>query len=267
MASKKDVTNAASVRKRARHKNGKVKRAKATSQFKHGSNGTAKFPRHSVEKALRIPRAIIEQNAGHECTKQESAGFVGVGYNGPYQVELSSSIKYGFLSQPSAGRIAVTERARQAIRPQKVGDDIEALRQAILEAPDISSVYSHYRGEYLPDEDFFKHALEDKFGVPAEKVAEFEEVFLASLQSAHLVEERDGKYRILDTRSAAEESNNNIKKLSTSANVNAGDSCFVLMPFGVPVGDYYQQIYEPAIRKAGLRAVRADADILGLGKS
>ena len=25
------------------------------------------------------------------------------------------------------------------------------------------------------------------------------------------------------------------------------------MPFGPPVGDYYQQIYEPAIRKAGLR--------------
>jgi hypothetical protein len=38
------------------------------------------------------------------------------------------------------------------------------------------------------------------------------------------------------------------------------------MPFGPPVGDYYQQIYEPAIRKAGLRAVRADADIFGTGK-
>jgi hypothetical protein len=38
------------------------------------------------------------------------------------------------------------------------------------------------------------------------------------------------------------------------------------MPFGPPVGDYYQQIYEPAIRKAGLRPVRADADIFGTGK-
>lgn len=26
------------------------------------------YPRHSLEKALRIPNAILEQNAGKECT-------------------------------------------------------------------------------------------------------------------------------------------------------------------------------------------------------
>ena len=38
------------------------------------------------------------------------------------------------------------------------------------------------------------------------------------------------------------------------------------MPFAAPIGGYYQHIYEPAIQKAGLRAVRADADIFGTGK-
>jgi hypothetical protein len=128
------------------------------------------------------------------------------------------------------------------------------------------TVYTHYRGEYLPDDGFFEHALEDKFSIPAEKVAEFKEVFLTSLQSAQLVEKRDDKYRILDTKGATEEGASTIKKLSTTAKVSASDSCFVLMPFGPPVGDYYQQIYEPAIRKAGLRPVRADADIFGTGK-
>jgi hypothetical protein len=243
----------------------KAKRAKKAVKSK-ASGGTAKFPRHSVEKALRIPRAIIDQNAGHECTEAESAAFVGVGYNGPYRLEVSSALKYGFLERPSAGRIVVTERARQAIRPQKAGDDVEAFRQAVLEAPDISEVYTHYRGEYLPDDGFFEHALEDKFSIPAEKVAEFKEVFLASLQSAQLVEKKEDKYRILDIAAAAEESATTIKKLSTAANVSASDSCFVLMPFGPPVGDYYQQIYEPAIKKAGIRPVRADADIFGTGK-
>jgi hypothetical protein len=106
------------------------------------SGGAAKYPRHTVEKALRIPKAIIEQNAGKECTDKESATYVGVGFNGPYRVEISSSLKYGFLSRPHAGSIAVTERARQAIRPQKPGDEIEALRQAVLDAPDIS----YFRG-------------------------------------------------------------------------------------------------------------------------
>src|SRR5579859_1183148 len=59
----------------------------------------------------------------------------------------------------------------------------------------ISEVYKHYRGEYLPDGSFFEHALVDKFSIPAEKVGEFTEIFLASLQSAKLVEKKDDKYR------------------------------------------------------------------------
>lgn len=239
---------------------------KSTSKLIKQVANTAKFPRHTVEKALRIPKAIIDQNAGHDCSEAESAVFVGVGNNGPYRVEISSSIKYGFLSRPAAGRVAVTDRAQRAIRPQKPGDDVEALREAILAAPDISEVYSHYRGEYLPDDKFFENALVDKFAIPVEKVGEFKDVFLASLQSAQLVEKKDEKFRILDTQAAAEEGASTIKKLSTAAKVSASDSCFVLMPFGPPIGEYYQQIYEPAIRKAGLRAVRADAEIFGTGK-
>jgi hypothetical protein len=250
-----DGEAAAAPKKKARAKkiaNKKKKRtAKGSKSKPRLAGGSAKFPRHSVEKALRIPRAIIEQNAGHECTDRESAEYVGVGYNGPYAVEISSALKYGFLERPGAGRLAVTDRARRAIRPQKAGDEIEALREAVLDAPEISDVYTHYRGENLPDDGFFEHALEDKFSIPPEKVTEFKEIFLGSLQSAQLVERKDDKFRILDTIGASEEGASAIKKLSSAAKVSASDSCFVLMPFGPPVGDYYQQIYEPAIRKAG----------------
>ena len=34
-------------------------------------------------------------------------------------------------------------------------------------------------------------------------------------------------------------------------------------PFALPLGEYYNQIYEPAIRKAGLRRMRVDAEIFG----
>lgn len=261
-----EPADAIAEKKRSDKKKPKKAKRAAKGRTQSVSSSTAKFPRHSVDKALRVPRAIIDQNAGHECTEAEGATFVGVGYNGPFRVEVSSSIKYGFLSRPSAGRIAVTDRARQAIRPQKAGDDIEALRAAVLDAPDIKEVYTHYRGEYLPDEAFFEHALEDKFAIPKDKVAEFKEIFLASLQSAQLVERKDDKFRVLDTKGASQEGATQIKRLSTSANVSASDSCFVLMPFGPPIGDYYSQIYEPAIQKAGLRPVRADADIFGTGK-
>jgi hypothetical protein len=37
----------------------------------------AKYPRHSVERALRIPHAILEQNAGKPVTPQEAAALFG----------------------------------------------------------------------------------------------------------------------------------------------------------------------------------------------
>jgi hypothetical protein len=139
-------------KQRAKTKQSKPKSVRTPRKSKTRNDGaTAKFPRHPVDRALRIPRAIIDQNAGKECSDRDSAKFVGVGFNGPYKVELSSAIKYGFLERPKPGHVVVTDRARQAIRPQKSGDEIEALRQAVLDAPDISAVYKHFRGENLPD--------------------------------------------------------------------------------------------------------------------
>jgi hypothetical protein len=112
--------SAVAPKKKAFRKARKVKKATTARRIKAGgssNSGTAKFPRHTVEKALRIPRAIIEQNAGRECSEADSAKYAGVGFNGPYRLEISSSIKYGFLTRPRPGFVEVTERARQAIRP------------------------------------------------------------------------------------------------------------------------------------------------------
>lgn len=256
------------VARKKRAKKEKKKRKKANASKAGGKviGGSSTFPRHPVEKALRIPKAIIEQNAGRDCADSESARYLGVGLNGPFKVEISSSIKYGFLTRPSPGMLSVTDRARQAIRPQKSGDDLEALRQAVLDAPEISEVYKHYRGEYLPDGSFFEHALVDKFQIPSEKVEEFTQVFMSSLQSAELVERKDDKFRILDVTSTPDRDTVTELKKSAGPKIAAGDTCFVVMPFAVPIGGYFQNIYEPAIQKAGLRAVRADADIFGTGK-
>jgi len=232
----------------------------------------AKFPRHGVNKVLRIPKAILEQNAGKDCTDREASEFVGVGFGGPMQLEISSAIKYGFLNRPSPGRIGVTDLARKAIRPQQPEDELNALRHAVINAPDFGDVYKHYRGENLPDRTFFENALTDKFRIPKEKVSEFIELLTTSLEAAKLIEKAGDKTRIIDVSkdaSTAEDTNANasqIRKLSRDVQIAAGDSCFIMMPFAAPIGDYYSKIYEPAIRKAGLRPVRADNEIFGTGK-
>jgi len=258
------------TRRAARKATKKVARKVTKKAAKGSKSPPAKYPRHSIEKCIRIPKAILDQNAGKPCTVKESAKFLGVGDAGSYQVEVSSGIKYGFLDRPNPGQIAVTERAKKIIRPQDPQDEIAALQEAILSAPVIKDVYGHYRGENLPDTQFFHNALTDNFGVPADKVDEFQEVFLSSLRSAQLLVEHDGKMRVVDVshdRSHGRTGDSpTLKKLEKSVKVTSGDSCFVMMPFAPPLGDYYTKIYKPAIEKAGLRPVRADTEIFATGK-
>lgn len=246
----------------------KTKKKRASKKSEEGKGPVAKFPRHSLAKALRVPRAILEQNAGQECSEKEAASFVGVGYAGPFRVEVSSALKYGLMQRPSTGRVQITERARKILRPQKPEDELTGLREAALDAPDLSDVYQHYRGENLPDQHFFRNALTDKFRIPQDKVTEFETVFTETMKDASLIEEHGGKLRLIDVSGDEpdEKGEKRIRKLGRNVDVRSTDTCFVMMPFGVPTGGYYSSIYEPAIQKAGLTPVRADADIFGTGK-
>jgi hypothetical protein len=145
------------------------------------------------------------------------------------------------------------------------------MREAVLAAPVLGEVYKHYRGENLPDPQFFDNALTDTFGVPQADLSEFKTIFTESLRSAQLLDEQSsGKARVLDVsqqvEGVVESTEAALRKVTKTANVAATDSCFVLMPFAPPLGNHYTLIYEPAIRKAGLRAVRADADMFATGK-
>lgn len=244
--------------------------AKKKPEKKQSVSINSNYPRHSVEKVLRIPRAILEQNAGKEVTDKESASFLGINISGPYGVEISSAIKYGLIERPGPGLIKPTELSKNILRPQSPESELNGYREAILKAPVISEVYKHYRGENLPDRNFFENALIDTFKIPREKVSEFIEIFIDSLQKAKLIENIGDKQRIIDIslerNSPIVDTTVEFKKLSKSASISASDTCFVMMPFASPLGEYFSKIYEPAIEKAGLKAVRADDDIFGTGK-
>jgi hypothetical protein len=246
------------------------KKAAAAKKASAPKTVVPKYPRHSLEKVLRVPKAILDQNAGKECSDEDTATFLGIKYNkGPYALELSSALKFGLLERPSVGRIAVSELAKKILRPQNEQEELVGLREAVLKAPDISTVYSHYRGENLPDMQFFDNALVDKFGIPKDKVAEFKTIFFDTLNKAKLIEEHNGKQRLLDVSGdvpATSGSSDVLKKLEKSVTLEAGDSCFVMMPFAAPLGNYYEKVYKPAIEKAGLKPARADAEIFGTGK-
>lgn len=245
----------------------KKKRARKVSK-KPTSSSAPNYPRHALDKALRIPRAILAENAGKPCSDVEAARFAGLGLHGPTKVEISSAAKYGLLARAD-NLLAVTELAKKILRPQTTTAEVDGLREAVQNAPVISDVYSHYRGENLPAPQFLTNALVEKYGIPNDKVPEFTGIFLETLRTAHLLDESGEKQRVLDTTHSGDGSADNssvMAKLGKKVTIEDGDSCFVIMPFAPPIGPYYALIYEKAIQKAGLRAVRADAEIFGTGK-
>jgi len=225
----------------------------------------AKFPRHPVEKSLRIAKAIYEQNAGKAATLADAARFTTGGKaGGPFNVEVSSAKKYGFLRSES-GKLVPEERARKALFPQSDTDRVTALREAVLGAPDLGEVYSHYRGENLPDREFFTNALRDTFKIPPDKIDEFLDVFYESVRSAELLDESGDRPRLIDVGR-----DDSVKPVAIpgpkKASVAAGTTCFVMQPFGGHLATYYEAIFKPAIERAGLTPVRADDDIFATGK-
>ena len=260
---KKNVVKKTVSKKKIIKKKGIQKKASTVS-------AQANYQRHSILDALRIPKAILDQNAGKACTDNQAAGFIGLKSSaGPTVVEISSGIKYGFLKRPGSKQLEVSDLGRQVLRPTSGEDTSQGFQQAVLNAPVICDVYKHYRGENLPDRQFFDNALEDTFKVPKDKVNEFKDIFTSSLKTASLIEEHNGRIRVLDSASSVETekaSSDYIEKLSSGVSVKSGDSCFVMMPFGSPIGDYYFSVYKPAIEKANLNPVRADNEIFGAGK-
>lgn len=262
---------------------GKGKKKKIASKRKRGkkaADGATKFgplgyPKHPILKCLRIPQAVLENGAGKECTDREAAKFAGIGWSGQIAVEISSAIKYGLFQRPSPGKVEPTDITRRIVRPQKPTDKIDAVREALLRAPLISDIYKHYRGENLPEEtSFMANTATESFKIPPDRVNEFVSVFLEDLEAAQLLEDVNGKKRVLDITHTPSEAagvasittEDHLKKVSKGVAVEATDTCFVMMPFANPIGGYYATIYEPAIKKAGLTPVRADTDIFATGK-
>ncbi len=263
---KKAAAKKAPAKKRAAKKKTGAKKTAAKKQ----AGPAPKYPRHSVDAALRIPTAIYTQNGGNPATKQEAASYFGYdSVSGNFTVEISSATKYGFLEKTDDGSIGLTQRARSAIAPQNETDRVKALRDAVLAAPDISTVYNFYRGEHLPDEEFFDNALTVRFKLPPDKLGEFKSIFRESLKSAELLDESGERPKLLDVGRDEAHKGPTDRKIAPNvpkAEIADGDSCFVVQPFEAPLGGYYEAVYKKAIEQAGLRAVRADSDIFGTGK-
>src|SRR5437867_3169254 len=116
------------------------KRAKPTSAQpapqKKALRGKIKsdFPKHTLEEALRVAKALWEANGGQPLPPTETAIALGMSPgSSEFRVMLSSSIKYGLTSGSyNQERVSLEDLARNIVEPTSPESNRSALVTAAL---------------------------------------------------------------------------------------------------------------------------------------
>lgn len=136
--------------------------------------GQNELPRVSLERALRIPRALVEQYAGQPTSPLDLALAVGVKPSSSgWRALTGAAIGYGLTDGGyNASSIGLTDLGRRAVEPREEGEDIEALREACLKPAVIGGFLRKYDGSKFPREDIACNVLKGEFEVPASRTME-----------------------------------------------------------------------------------------------
>ena len=143
------------------------------------------LPHASIEKALRLPRALVEQYAGQPTPPLDLAMAVGVKPSSSGWRSLTgSAIGYGLTAGGyNSSSIGLTDLGRRAVAPQKEGEDIEALREACLKPAVIRRFLEKYDGNKFPRDEIARNVLKGEFEVPVARVDEALEMIVENAQT------------------------------------------------------------------------------------
>lgn len=254
--------------KASKQKTAPVKDSKSSTPKKQPKSSPPKprgdpwtFPKNTLEDAIKIARAIEEQNAGNPMKPDVLAK--AVGYNSVADWRfldlLRSANQYGIVT--ASGKITpvgLTEIGQNIVAPSAPSDRPKALMAAFRTVQDFQKVEDFYQGKKLPEDEFFENNLFREFSIPRERVKAFIETFTSNLNYLHAFRpDRSGTGPVLESELRPREPD-----VPSGDEGGSGrqflDTCFVMMPFGQWMDAYYREIYVPAIRESGLEPICAD---------
>ncbi len=254
--------------------NGKPLATQAGAMQKRGSKQTRKpaastkaqpwsFPKNTLEDAIAIPKAIEDKYGGNP-TKADLVAKA-VGYNKPdwrFLDLLKSSYLYGLVSGTGATATVALERIGQdLVAPGLPEDRKKALLEAFRNVEEFRKVHEFYGNKRIPEDEYFINTLTRQFNIPRDRAEVFAKAFRANIAFLK-------SFNIQTTTTATESADTPSHGPDDAVTAAPGnrerrqrdflDTCFVMMPFGSWFDRYYQEIYVPAIKDAGLDPVRAD---------
>ena len=147
--------------------------APAPKAAKRSRISQADIPAISLDKALRIPRAIVDNYASHPTRPLDVASALQVQpSSGPFRTECGASIGYGLAEGgPNAPEISLAPLGRRVLMPTEVDDDKRALREAALKPTVANQFYSKYDGSPLPPRNIAQNVLAS-FSVPTDRTSD-----------------------------------------------------------------------------------------------
>lgn len=137
------------------------------------SRARSDFPKHTLEEALRVAKAIEDANGGRAYPPNDTAIALNMSPGSSAWRTLSAaSFKYGLTSGTyKSERLALTPLGLRVVEPTSSEDRMAALFSAALIPPTFSRVFDAFRSKKIPPLNFFQNTLSREFDVPKEQAS------------------------------------------------------------------------------------------------
>jgi predicted nucleotide-binding protein len=148
----------------------------------------ADIPAISLDKALRVPRAIADNYASHPTRPLDVASALDVQpSSGGFRAECGAAIGYGLTDGgPNAPEISLTTLGKRIVTPTEVDDDKVALRDAALKPTVANQFYTKYDGSPLPPKIIAQNVLAT-FAVPADRTSDVYDLLIENARYVGLL--------------------------------------------------------------------------------
>jgi len=151
-------------------------------------------PLYSLEKALKIPQAIVDNYGKGPAKPLEVAKVLEVApANTNFKMQTGASIAYGLTEGGwNASQIAVTPLGLKILKPKNEGDTLEGKREALLKPRVIREFLTRYNDSPIPRDDIAQNVLED-LGVPKDRTADVLKLIMDGANDVGFIMEIKGK--------------------------------------------------------------------------
>lgn len=150
-------------------------------------------PNFGIQEALRVPQALLEYAGGPATPMQVAVALNMTPTSGTFRNLCGASIAYGLTSGGyNSQEISLDQLGRRIVQPLEEGDELIAMREAILRPRIVGEFLKKYHNSPLPRRDIALNVLVN-MGIPMDRSESVYTLILDNAQSAGLIRDIKNK--------------------------------------------------------------------------